>query len=441
MPDFLFILILFSKNLHGQINQETALLGALQYLIDAQIDSTITGIQYKGEWPVTMELTDPMVFMGKEQKAQDSNCFTVSAIHNFLSEIYLRDSSLSFLAPTISKAYYEVISYQTNQEFNFWKAFPSKNGKHWVRRPTNFELRSNITRQICNISNDADDTSQGNLAKWYHHQMAGTETTLAAPELFENFVDYRRQNRNWYNYLGHTPKNSKAYLTWLSEEYQFGFWTPIHGLLSVLGLPFPFSSSYPTKYQPVIPWGANDVDPVVNANVLHYLTLTDQFTSNETNQAAIQMITRHCQKGKWHTAGIYYPNSYHLPYVVCRTFRAGRPELREASENVLKFLEASQNEDGSYSSKPWLNDGDIIQSTAYALQSMIDLQAAHMEVNQPAIDKALFYLLTHAKKEDNKIYWPGGVYFGGGTALRNMVIWHSDAYTTAFIANILSQLK
>ncbi|MFT4734099.1 MAG: hypothetical protein ACI9DJ_000797 [Algoriphagus sp.] len=36
--------------------------------------------------------------------------------------------------------------------------------------------------------------------------------------------------------------------------------------------------------------------------------------------------------------------------------------------------------------------------------------------------------------------WTGGIYFTGGTALRNIINWHSDAYTTALIAGSLQRI-
>lgn len=85
---------------------------ALIYLVESQIDSTIVNKQFRGEWYGTMELTEPYFFIGKKQKHKDSNGFTVSAIHNFLAEVYLADTSLNFLKPTLNKAFQDILTYR-----------------------------------------------------------------------------------------------------------------------------------------------------------------------------------------------------------------------------------------------------------------------------------------------------------------------------------------
>ena len=146
---------------------------SLNYLVDSQCDSTIHGNQYKGEWEVWMDLTEPFFFLGRKQKKRDSNCFTVSAIHNFLSEIYLTDTTLTQLKPALSQAFSEIQTFRNGERFNFWKALPPQRDLKWgkepkilplVRRPTNFKLKSRFANNTSNVVEDADDTSLGNLA-------------------------------------------------------------------------------------------------------------------------------------------------------------------------------------------------------------------------------------------------------------------------------------
>lgn len=81
-----------------------------------------------------------------------------------------------------------------------------------------------------NVTNDADDTNQANLATWYHNIIFKDTLSFASASIFKTWIDKDRQNRNWYNYLFHNKKNSESYLTWLKEEHEYGIWTPIHSL-------------------------------------------------------------------------------------------------------------------------------------------------------------------------------------------------------------------
>lgn len=422
---------------------------ALKYLIQTQTDSTISGEQYTGEWPVYMELTEPYFFIGRRQKARDSNCFTVSAIHNALADIYLRDTSLAELQPVLARAFSEVQSYQQGQEFNFWKLLPPpKNHKFWfkkenlplVHRPTNYAFKPRLVHKMANVANDADDTNQANLAIWYHNKVFGDTLTLLQPATFEQWTDQNRQNRNWYNYLFHTRKNSGAYLTWLAPEYRYGIWTPVHSYLSIVSIFLPTSSAYPRAYEPWIPFGANDVCPVVNANILTYLAKSGQLAAARSVEPSAQMITRMVERDMWSGAGVYYPNAYHLAYSLAKAYNSGVSELKEAAEGTANYLAETQLENGSYISKYWVNNGDTIQSTTYALHAMIDLRDAGIEIKQDQISNAVSYLLSQARHDTNGTLWKGGVYFTGGTALRNILQWHSDAYTTALIAQALQRI-
>ncbi len=440
-----FLVFLFCTVItKAQDEIDTVFQEAIGFLINTQTDTTIEGVQYAGEWPVYMELTEPYFFIGRRQKARDSNCFNVSAIHNFLSEIYLRDPTLDSLKPVLARSMKEINTYSTETEFNFWKAlpplkdhrfFPKKGELPLVRRPTNFKVKPRLVQKMSNIANDADDTNQANQARFYFNEIFEENLPLASAKLFEEWTDQKRQNRNWFNYLFHTKKNSGAYLTWLAPEYNYGIWNPVYAYLSVLGIFLPTSSSYPKAYVPWIPWGANDVDPVVNANILNYLAISGQYYPTPANENSIRMIERMTQREMWSTGGVYYPNAYHLTYSIAKAFKNGVKELKPASLNALKQLNETQLDDGSFKSRYWVNHGDTIQSTAYALHALLDFKEAGLPVESQKIDKAVSFLLSVKQNCQKGVFWKGGVYFTGGTALRNILYWHSDAYTTALIAH------
>ena len=419
---------------------------SLRFLISSQEQTTIEGKQYRGEWRVQMELTEPYFVLGKRKKVRDSNCFTVAAIHNFLAEIYLNDTSLTQLKPTLRLAFSEVQSYAVNEKYNFWKLLPPNrklklfdNPKPLplVRRPTNYPLRSRLINNASNVPEDADDTSLGNLAKHYHNLIFGTNFSIISHEEFDNYVDNDRKNINWYNLLMHETSSTGAYLTWLHPEYRMWIKNPIQPFVNNLFIFFPGSSATPRAYEPWIPFGSNDVDAVVNANILTYLSTTNQLNTSQGLPESVQMIEGRIDKGMWKVTGIYYPNSCHIHYAVARAYASGITDLESTAEKVRNHLLQSQQPDGSFLSRSWLNNADSVQTTAYALHALLDLKKSGISVSDSLINSSVNLLMNKVVASKNESHWNGGVYFSGGTVIRNLLIWHSDAYTTALIAKCL----
>ncbi len=423
---------------------------ALNFVTQNQIKTTLEEKQYAGEWPVYMDLKSSYIFLGKSQKVVDSNCFTTSAIHNFLAEIYLRDSSDKELLPVLQKSHEQILIYRIGTAYNFWRLLPAKknhkflgnkNFRPLVHRPTNFQLKNKLIAKMANVAEDADDTNLASLANYYHNQIFNDSVKVTSDEVFEKWSDGKRQNRNWYNALFHIKKNSGAYLTWLSQEKKLGIWTPIHSLTSIITIFLPTSSAYPTAYEPWIPFGANDVDPIVNANILCYLATSQQYKDSKISQAACKMITEIIKKERWQTAGIYYPNIYHLHFSIGRAYAAGVNNLKEAAQLCINHLLKTQQSDGSFVSPYFVNNGDSIQSTAYALHAMLDFKKQNLMVPEKNIELAKDFIISKAIKNKDEVHWPGGIFFTSGTALRYVLQWHSDAYTTALIASILQKYR
>jgi hypothetical protein len=415
---------------------------SINFLIKTQCDSTIVGEQYAGEWPVYMNLIEPYLFIGKKQKARDSNCFNLSAVHNFLSEIYLHDTTLYGLKPVLLKAYREIQTYEVDKRYNFWKLLPpprnhrlfGKDPHLLVRRPTNYPLKSRFINKTANVPEDADDTALANTATYYHNRIFQDTLRALSYAGFDEYLDKKRKNRNWYNFMLPTPHHSGAYLTWHHQEYEYNHWNPVTTYFSLLFIFTPYSSAFPVAYEPWIPFGANDVDVVVNSNILNYLVLTGQVNKSIGKAGALKVIEYNIRKNLWSTGAVYYPNSYHIDYAVAKAYHNGVEDLQEAAQKIKKHLIETQQADGSFASKPWVNKGDIIQSTAYALHAMLDLRTKGETIPDENIRKAFGFLQTKAQRKEGMCYWEGGVYFSGGTLLRNILIWQSDAYTTALIA-------
>jgi hypothetical protein len=422
---------------------------SLDYLIEKQCTQTIEGKQYAGEWEAYMQMKGFFFLLGTKNKYRDSNCFTMAGIHNILAEMYLADTTKKYILPMLQKVFPEILTYATptpiGNEFNFWKNLPPRRDLRWgkepnpvplVRRPTNFLLEERFINNAANVANDADDTALGNLAIWYHHKIFGKNDSLRTVKhvVFDQYLDKNRQNRHWYNYLFHGYKKSGAYMTWLAQESMFENWHFHKNVAHNLVFFLPFSICYPHAYVPYIPWGTNDIDVVVNANVLAYLTKKGTIAESKGSEAAHKLIEKHTKRGHWNRMGIYYPNRYHFHFAVSRALAAGDTALISTSKLLLNHLKKTQNPDGSYESWKRVNKKDVLQSTTYAVLTMLYLKESGIEVPETLIDKSIFYLDSQKKIEQNQISWQGGVFFSGGTVVRNMLYFTSDAYTTALIA-------
>jgi hypothetical protein len=438
---------LFSQNPIILNSADSTLNASLKYLQKTQINTTKKHQYYKGEWIVQMDLTEPFFFMHKAQKAQDSNCFNLAAIHNFLSEIYLTDTTKKFLLPILENAYNEIESYQQDLKFSFWKNLPAnrnlslfgENKQLLVKRPTNFKLKSRFINKAANVPADADDTALGNTAIFFQKSILNKSSKLAQPTVFDEYLDSHRNNRNWYNYIFHRDANSGSFMTWLYPEHNYSSWNVFQTAFNTLFIFFPFSSAHPHANKPWVPFNANDVDVVVNANVLNYLNLTSQADLSEGYISSTKMINKRLEKHNWKNGSVYYPNLYHIHFAVSKAFFSGTKQLKPACDVIFEDLKLSQEPDGGFSSKSYINNQDRVQSTAYALHAMLDLRKCGYLFDKNEIDKAVTYLNSEAYNTEMGVCWEGGVYFSGGTALRNILFWKSDAYTTALVSRCLQK--
>jgi hypothetical protein len=132
---------------------------------------------------------------------------------------------------------------------------------------------------------------------------------------------------------------------------------------------------------------------------------------------------------------VYYPNQFHIHFTVAKVFASGVEDLRVSSEIILKDIVEKQNEDGSFQSQSYINHFDRVQSTTNALSAMIDCKSKGLPVSDTAMQKAISYILSQKKVKKDQIHWEAGVYFSGGTLLRNILFWKSEAYTTVAVAN------
>jgi hypothetical protein len=447
---FLFLLGSFRSSFaqFDKIELENKIHDSLEWLANAQEKETVGDSIFRGEWPSTMGLKNRFLYLGKAIPFRDSNCFTQANVFNTLAEIYLGDSSRIEVLPMLELALPELLSYRDSMTFNFWKKLEpniplSRKGPHpenyLAHRPTNFELKTRFINNAADIANDADDTSTGNLALFYANKVFSIKRQIPSQNLYDSYIDRNRNNYHWFNYIHKIPRPSNAYMTWLAPEVQFKHWSfpwqVAHNLVFFL----PASSCFPHPYDRYVPWGANDIDAVVNCNVLNYLAKTGQLEESQGKEGAVNLLKYVVGKERWSRAGIYYPNRFYIHYTISKVYPYFLEELAHEA-NVLKMhLISSQNMDGSFFSRKKVNKKDVLQSTVYSLQAMLNLKEAGVEIPKGNMDKALEFILTHETRDDKGIHWKGGVFFSGGTVVRNALYFKSDAYTTALVAQAIQK--
>jgi len=433
---------------YSQDSISTLINSCLQYIKNDQTKVTIPAFQYQGEWPTYMCLQKSYPLLGEPKRFYDSNCFSVASIFNMLAEIYLAHPEFSEIKPMLDEAFPQVMSYKSkNGGFNFWPLLPASgrlrqlarnNKTDLVRRPVQYRMLMPYIRKAANIMDDNDDTAQGWLAILNSKKIKGDNSAEDLSKIFENHRDSARQNMHYYNLCYGNDINTGAYKTWRGEEEIFPGWNIPRVLVNNVLFLFPISTAYPHAYKPYMPYGANDVDAVVNANILTTLSENNSLEKTAGSKAAADFITTKTKKGAWNTAGIYYPNRYHFHYSVLRAKQKGANYLDSAASQIERHLIKSQLENGSYNSRIRVNKRDKIQSTAYALNALLKLGNPFGTPREININKALNFLLLQCYNQDDGICWEGGVFFSGGTVIRNILVWKSDAYTTALIAESLS---
>ncbi|OFZ53444.1 MAG: hypothetical protein A2428_12930 [Bdellovibrionales bacterium RIFOXYC1_FULL_54_43] len=400
--------------------------GAVQYLDQTQKKET-AGIDYfNGEWPSTMMNAKPVPFIGdKGKSAYDSNSFTVSSIHNSLASIYSRQLWLVRIPAILDRSMARILSYRNGEGFNFWPLlepyppYPGSENKK-VRRPNHFLFDSPRVAAGCNVYNDADDTAVAFLAMKLYVKLR-PESKIELPArigaLFSRYRDVNRMIPHFYN-LAKRTIHTKAFMTWLEDEH-----------------PWDVKSYLPSTERTYIPFGLNDVDCVVNANVLSALASYDELDTPGVKEAC-EFLDWTFRTGRQKSCGVYYPSPFNPHYVVAKAYDFGASCLRPALNRAIHEILKSQNSDGSWASDI---EGDGVHNTLYALNTL--LYAGHFDEykSRGAIERATSYILSQKlDRADGAYAWQEGVFFSGGTIARHRIYWKSEPYTTALAADALS---
>ncbi len=417
---------------------------SLQYAIAHQQQENSVSC-FEGEWPSVMKLTVKFAYLGKAKEQADANCFTVANMHNELAEIYLSDSvKYALLKPVITKAYLALNYYKNGNGYNFWRLYPvhfsfrKLDTTVLLRQPMTYPLSTKFIKKAANVVNDADDSSLGYYATLLQQQLNGEVTVLPLFKSVYPWIDENRRYLHWYNYRNKDKRNTGAFMTWMGQEARVKYTSMFNTLFQNLTFFAPFSKCYPVFNKPYIPYGTNDVDAVVNANVLFALAKAKQTDSNRIIYNAASFITKKIKQNNFNRATIYYPNRFHLHVATARAYAAGVEQLGDAVDLLVADIKKHQKKNGSFTSAERLNKGDKVQSTVNVLYALLALGNTKKYATSGVINNAFSYLLTQVKTDNEGFYyWKGGVFFSGGTVVKNFLHFKSDAYTTVMMSKCL----
>ncbi len=160
-----------------------------------------------------------------------------------------------------------------------------------------------------------------------------------------------------------------------------------------------------------------------------------QDTVYNSYQKAIDFINYCFEKGKYRSAGNYYPTMYHLHYATCRAYNSGCTGLEKSMQYIYSQLKSEQLKDGSY---PCRIKNNELQASIFALNSMIYLSISGYKGLDENIENAFNFIYSIKYSDKDKAWWQGGVYFSGGTLVRKSHVWKSDSYTTALVLEAIS---
>ncbi len=379
-----------------------------------------------GQWrsQVTSSLPSFIGVGTQNVPAEEPTAFIAGSIANILAEIYLLDNEYTEIPAMVSEARQGLKNYAFGSVFHFYP--PKKYGALTVRGARFMHL-SPKWQGFTNTPPDADTTSVSGLLIAYDSAIQNKTSLLQTnyklpPRATTLLGEFRDVNRGAHLFNAvHMAQNTGAFLTWFQDENdprmpRDFFATPDKGMR--------------------IPFGKNDVDCVVNANVLKVLTATSQKktpgyaeTCNYLNQIAAGRDYFNC--------GQYYPSTYVLPYTMGTALAMGTRCLEPSRAILLNEMLRRQNADGSWTNETHANP-DFVQSTAWALSTILQTGNPEDSQQRAAVKKGIHFLLSQARQtKDGKTFWSGEVFYAAIFVARDTVLWRSTAYTTATVLKTL----
>ena len=416
-------------------SQDTIAPKLLNYLNEQQVmfnpdhpDARYNGIW----WSEINNRRNTLLFGPKNQTALDANCFVTSMIHNLLAELYLKDSTLVSIPLMLEKSLPAINSFKNGNGFTFFPIMelPDKLVRKGeaefypdgMRSASHYNYQNRMILHGFNIYNDSDDTALGIYANFLCHRVDSNLYHNGKPDLdsvlayFGRYRDIEGSATNLWNWIRGHGSETGAYNTWFPDSQD----PKVHSL-------------FPQKGKYYLPYGVNDIDCVVNANILGVLAAMGAGETQEI-RAAASWILEMIELEKCSTCAVYYPSGYSLAYAVVKAWKRGSVVLEPALTPIMKKLIIEQNPDGSWSDRM---EGNEVLATLHALNSLIGMKHIVNEELDLVINSGLDFILSKVHYDGNRAWLDGGVVFSGGSLVKRTHVWTSDAYTTALLLEVL----
>lgn len=416
----------------NQLNLETPINQALKYIQSNQVKTT-DELYMRGEWPAQMKayLIPALLGVGNiwGKPVEEPTIFTTASVINLLSEVYFLKPRKIDIPQIIRNSLPSFNSYKDGDLYSYYQ-WQDYNGVQ-VKAPKAQNYAPEYLMGLTNIPSDADTTSTTYLSLAYAQQILENKSKneFLIPDsvlkTFSNFRDLRRTPHYYNRFDG--IKNSGAFLTWFYDDYDSKMPTGVFDKPDK-GIRIPFAY--------------NDVDVVVNANVLRLLQTTHNENIAGYSQAC-DLLNKIILNQQQKSVGIYYPNSYAVFYTISNVYKAGADCLQKSKDTAIKTILENQKVDGSWDNHPGIGRIDNVQSTALAINALINYDKnERIASHKNAIRAAISFLISKAKKiNSDEIYWEGEVFFSAIAQARNTVLWRSSAYTTALVTLSLANAQ
>lgn len=368
--------------------------------------------RYNGLWWSQVRTVRNSVFFGKKGLvAPDVNCFVSVLVHNSLAETYARDTSLVAIPAMLDKTHAGLEIFRDDEAYNFFPLSPSG------PRPSHYTYRCFVVRKAFNINPDADDTALVWYAGFLHDPERSDSLGWSLLKLLRPYRDTPGSGINFWNFFTGTRRHTGAFETWLPADTCRDFF-----------------HLFPKKRQRYIPYGVNDVDCVLNANVMGVLSALGAGDAPEVQEAGSWLVSL-IREQRCRNCAIYYPIQNSLAYAVALAIHRGARVLEPAAPDLVQQLLSTRLQDGS-----WQDPlrGNSFQATLYAVNSLMMLSSLQDESTAGAVHSGIRYLLRIWEENSGMTGTPAGVAFSAGSVFSRKHVWVSDAWTQALLLETLT---
>jgi hypothetical protein len=384
-------------------------------------------LYFDGEWPAQMRsyMVPALLGVGRlwAQPVEEPTAFVSSAMAKVLYELYQVEPSKSIIPVMAKKALDSTAPYRVNESYAYYTE-AIENGVQ-VRGPRATHYVPNYIKGMTHVPTDTDTTSVTFAAflQWQPGYKVPEET-------FEHMALFRDVDRKSHYYNAFRGvKNTGAFLTWQIDDQDPNM---PRGLFD-----------RPEK-GPRIPFGVNDVDCVVNANALHFMTLAKHFDAVGYKDAC-ELVNEAVLRGQQYSCGIYYPNQYALFFNNSLAYKDGATCIEKSRAESIQFLLSNQATDGSWTNKEGVGRPDQVQSTALSMLALMNFygeRARHDTAIRSSLSYGARFLMSKVEcEETGACFWTGEVFFSAVSQARNTVLWRSTPYTTALATLALAKAR